>query len=993
MSNYPITKDTADSLYQATNRARTTLVNGIGPADLALQLTDASLFPLTSFLLSINDEITWCDSRTGNNVVINALGRGWEGTVASTHAAASICSCNITALQRNNLRDTLIDQQNYLWKYRGTAVSMLITTPPVAPNEGDQYVIPATGATGVWAGQGGNLAVWRNAAWQFTTPEDQMSVFSWAETRLIMYDALTTRWHPHPNTVSIWDSTIAYDTGDLTIYQNRLWRSKTLIAVGAPFSTINWQEISHYPMLWSNTYNYFAGDMAAQDGLLWAARIDHVGIEPGTSNATWGHPSAMRVWAAGDQYQINEITLHNNNFWRSLVVILAVNPAPGTDPAVWQRIGPIYAFDPNNPINSGDIVVYNLQVWQAQAGSTALPVPTPGTDRTIWRAAHILPNWLITALYEQFEIVYHLGKLWRSTAITVAGQEPGVHIVWESATTAILLNDLLDVDTTGILKGNTVKYDDVTSAYLPKMPIENWITATPYQVDEMLYYVPTRSLYRVLVSHTSGATPDIDYALGNVLPVTRDQVLDSVFRILDDADINKRLSFTVGNITTGITRQISVPDRNINISRIIESYAGGANYITGDYVDFGNTIYKAIAPINNAPPVFNPPDWTMITPGAGTVLTVHQDPNYYNDQRLMMHENLWHVFIGGIITPFEALGTYEESGYQNGKLSYNQTDPNNSRVYTITNSGTAWEIRCAVPNELYFTSVDNPQHVGDVTGWTPVIGTGVPQINETPNVSSAIVSITGTYTLSRSDVDHNAFIFLRGGASYAVTVPALAGIYQGRTITFVRDSTTAAAVFTINGSFNTNVTTFDLKGTVGQIAPMVWGPGNYWVVDRSLIEMYHDGANIIVDVGLNIKGVTDLDGTLNVDGTVNIEGATTIDDNATVTGDLNVSGSAFINGRLGFGGIPSLAPAGSTITIGDGDIIVGLSTSTPVNTINGNLFDGRIIVCIGIQGNNPTIETGGNIQMNGTSISISNGNGGIMLIYSAPHGSWKALNA
>jgi len=40
------------------------------------------------------------------------------------------------------------------------------TDPPAAPVEGHVYV-PASGATGAWAGHDGELAVWRDGIWQF----------------------------------------------------------------------------------------------------------------------------------------------------------------------------------------------------------------------------------------------------------------------------------------------------------------------------------------------------------------------------------------------------------------------------------------------------------------------------------------------------------------------------------------------------------------------------------------------------------------------------------------------------------------------------------------------------------------------------------------------------------------------------------------------------------------------------------------------------------
>lgn len=43
------------------------------------------------------------------------------------------------------------------------------TTPPLSPNEGDRWIVPA-GATGVWAGKTNQVALWTDAAWSYFAP-------------------------------------------------------------------------------------------------------------------------------------------------------------------------------------------------------------------------------------------------------------------------------------------------------------------------------------------------------------------------------------------------------------------------------------------------------------------------------------------------------------------------------------------------------------------------------------------------------------------------------------------------------------------------------------------------------------------------------------------------------------------------------------------------------------------------------------------------------
>jgi uncharacterized protein DUF2793/putative tail protein len=49
--------------------------------------------------------------------------------------------------------------------------STTTTTPPVSPNTGDRYLVPA-GATGAWAGHENELATWNGTEWIFEDPDD-----------------------------------------------------------------------------------------------------------------------------------------------------------------------------------------------------------------------------------------------------------------------------------------------------------------------------------------------------------------------------------------------------------------------------------------------------------------------------------------------------------------------------------------------------------------------------------------------------------------------------------------------------------------------------------------------------------------------------------------------------------------------------------------------------------------------------------------------------
>ncbi len=60
------------------------------------------------------------------------------------------------------------------------------TAPPPSPNEGDRY-IPATGATGTWAGKDGVIAAYQDGAWMFYPPQSGWIAYVIAEARLIVF--------------------------------------------------------------------------------------------------------------------------------------------------------------------------------------------------------------------------------------------------------------------------------------------------------------------------------------------------------------------------------------------------------------------------------------------------------------------------------------------------------------------------------------------------------------------------------------------------------------------------------------------------------------------------------------------------------------------------------------------------------------------------------------------------------------------------------------
>lgn len=62
------------------------------------------------------------------------------------------------------------------------------TAPPGSPAEGDRYLL-GTGATGVWAGHDGELAVYADASWWFATPQIGWLAYDRAGEQLLVLKA------------------------------------------------------------------------------------------------------------------------------------------------------------------------------------------------------------------------------------------------------------------------------------------------------------------------------------------------------------------------------------------------------------------------------------------------------------------------------------------------------------------------------------------------------------------------------------------------------------------------------------------------------------------------------------------------------------------------------------------------------------------------------------------------------------------------------------
>ena len=63
-----------------------------------------------------------------------------------------------------------------------------LTAPPSSPPDGERHIV-AAGATGVWSGKDGQVAMWRDGAWGFSTPKPGWIAWVSAEAALIVRGA------------------------------------------------------------------------------------------------------------------------------------------------------------------------------------------------------------------------------------------------------------------------------------------------------------------------------------------------------------------------------------------------------------------------------------------------------------------------------------------------------------------------------------------------------------------------------------------------------------------------------------------------------------------------------------------------------------------------------------------------------------------------------------------------------------------------------------
>ena len=111
-------------------------------------------------------------------------------------------------------------------------VSRSVGTPPVAPLDGEAYVV-SSGATGSWAGHTDEIAVWQANAWTFFDPAEGFQVFDCATDSLCIFSG------------SAWVAVASFGAGLLQQGINTSADSTNRLAVSAAATLLSHEGAGH----------------------------------------------------------------------------------------------------------------------------------------------------------------------------------------------------------------------------------------------------------------------------------------------------------------------------------------------------------------------------------------------------------------------------------------------------------------------------------------------------------------------------------------------------------------------------------------------------------------------------------------------------------------------------------------------------------------------------------------------------------------------------
>ena len=171
-----------------------------------------------------------------------------------------------------------------------------LTAPPPSPTEGERYIVAAS-ATGAWSGKDGQVAMWRDGAWGFSTPQPGWIAWDSAEGALVVRGAST--W-----------ALVSQDLGLLGV--NATADTTNRLSVAADATLLNHAAAGGHQLKLNKASPGDTGSVLMQTGFSGRAEIglcgdDDLHIKVSADGVAWRE--ALRLTAATGTAQVASFTV------------------------------------------------------------------------------------------------------------------------------------------------------------------------------------------------------------------------------------------------------------------------------------------------------------------------------------------------------------------------------------------------------------------------------------------------------------------------------------------------------------------------------------------------------------------------------------------------------------------------------------------------------------------------------------------------------------
>lgn len=256
-------------------------------------------------------------------------------------------------------------------------ISMALSTPPSSPNEGDLYVVKATG-TGSWASQDGNFAYFINGGWIFLVPLAGMTTYDLNTSTLYVYN-------------SGFHALIAGTNPDFAT-----------LGVNATPSSTNKLSVASVAILFSNIggdcKQYInkhgtgdGGSVVFETNFSERAEIGCIGDDTFQLKVSPDGSTFYQAWVIDDttgntdfkqEVQFDK-NLTSNTIGKTLVIKQGSNGKAGT--VTLTGATPVTVG--NTSVTSGSMIMFTMKTLGGTQGNYPVATPTVGTGFTVYGSA------------------------------------------------------------------------------------------------------------------------------------------------------------------------------------------------------------------------------------------------------------------------------------------------------------------------------------------------------------------------------------------------------------------------------------------------------------------------------------------------------------------------------------------------------------------------------------------------------------------------------